>query len=131
MDCSLSSIEPMPPSPAIPAAGVAIPAKLPHRCVHLVSLHDALDMLMKTASGFTMNAEFHVSAEGGMNSAGFYISSISDDLCSRYLDVIEALRETTGHDYATERRRKMILAAHDIDQDDDALDLVLKFTERN
>lgn len=113
------------------APEAALSAKLPTRCVHLVSLHDALDMLMKTASGFTMNAEFHVSAEGGMNSAGLYVSSISDDLCSRYLDVIEALRETTGHDYATERRRKMILAMQNMDQDDDTLALVLKLAARN
>lgn len=118
-------------SPALAQPAAPVCASLPRRCVHLVSLYDALDMLMKTASSFTMNAEFHVSAEGGMNSAGFYVSTISDDLSSRCLDVIEALRHTTGHDYATERRRKMILAAHDMDQDDEALALVLKLTSQN
>lgn len=130
MDCSLNITDAASMSLDSSAAPVAVSAKLPTKASHLVSPAHALDTLMKLAGGYTMRAEFHVSPEGGMNSAGHYISDVSTELTDRYLDVIEALRGVIGHDYATERHRKMILASHDMDHDD-ALDLVMKFTSRN
>lgn len=131
MDCSLAITDAGSLSQDSSAMPMAVSAKLPTKASHLVSLAHALETLMKLAGGYTMRADFHVSPEGGMNSAGHYISDLSTDLTDRYLDVIEALRGVVGHDYATERHRKMILATMDMDQDDDALDVVLKFASRN
>jgi hypothetical protein len=120
------------PPLAIEAEPVApISPEMPTKASQIVSLLDALDMMMKLASGFTMRADFHVSPEGGMNAAGRYMSDLSDDLCNRYLDTLAALRDAVPIDAATARRRRMILAIEDMDQDNDALELVAKFTARN
>lgn len=131
MDCSLNITDAASMSLDSSAATMAVSAKLPTKASHLVKLIDALETMMKLSSGYVLRADFHISPEGGLNAAGRYMSDLSDDLCSRYLDTLAALRVATPTDEATARRRKMILAIDDLDQDDDVLDLVARFTSRN
>ncbi|AMJ62458.1 hypothetical protein AXW83_21060 [Bosea sp. PAMC 26642] len=96
-----------------------------------ISLAEALDTILSVVNANLFNARFHASPDGGLNAAGRKINALSEMVCGLYLDALDDVRAGKPTDELINRNRKRILACHDLDNDDDALDLVSKFTERN